>query len=179
MNTSPEHMQNLYTLSCFKIFLLIVFFIGSIPFPTAANECPGGCMVRISGKIVEQTSRKPFRQANIIIKSGDKVLATQLSEKDGSFIVYISPEKVQENKVDVKIMYMNHIFVRHNLSAVSQDITVEINGAVLLKEEFFDEHKIPLHNLDNPQVGKIILNSDKLRIDPNSVTRDIPTPIGS
>ncbi|MEZ4772038.1 MAG: hypothetical protein R3D00_02570 [Bacteroidia bacterium] len=172
-------MQNLYTFSSFRIFLMVVFFLGSHSVLTAGNECPGGCMIRISGKIVEQTSRKPFRQASIIIKSGDKVLATQQSEKDGSFIIYISPEKVQENKVDVKITYMNHIFVRHNLSADSQDITIEINGALLLKEEFFDEHKMPLHNLENPQVGKIILNSDKLRIDPNSVTRDLSAPIGS
>ncbi|MDX2249942.1 MAG: hypothetical protein SF052_24370 [Bacteroidia bacterium] len=136
-------------------------------------------MIRISGKIVEQSSGKPFRQANIIVKAGDKVLATKQTERDGSFILYLPPEKIGNKGVDIKIMYMNHIFVRQNLAAISQDMTIEINGALLLKEEFFDEHKIPVHNLDHPQVGKIILNSDKLRIDPNSVSRNVANPIGT
>ncbi|MEZ4826025.1 MAG: hypothetical protein R3C61_06985 [Bacteroidia bacterium] len=172
-------MQNLYTRFSLTIFFLAVFSLVPPVDLRASDECPGGCMIRISGNIVEQSSRKPLRQANIIVRSGDKVLATQQTAKDGSFIVYIPPEKVKESKVDIKITYLNHIFVRHNLPAESQDLTVEINGALLLKEEYFDEHKVPFHNLENDQVGKIILNSDKMRLDPNAVTREVPSSIGT
>ncbi|MCB0853769.1 MAG: hypothetical protein KDD63_16200, partial [Bacteroidetes bacterium] len=101
---------------------------------------PMGCIIRISGKVVEQATQKPLRKASIIVKDGEMVLAAKLTNRDGSFVLYIPPESVTENTVDVKIVYMKHIFLQPDIKPISQNLDIQINVSLLLKDEYFDEH---------------------------------------
>ena len=160
-------MQHYYIRSFLVAIFLLTCFAGRTLAKTGKNPeatirisrimSPMGCIIRISGKVVEQATKKPLKKASIIVKEGEMVLAAKLTGRDGSFVLHIPPEAVTENTVDVKIVYMKHIFLQPDIKPISQNLNIEINGSLLLKDEFFDEHKVPVHTLNNPQVGKVMI----------------------
>ena len=140
---------------------------------------PRGCIIRISGKVVEQATKKPLRKASIIVKEGEMVLAAKLTARDGSFVLHIPPEAVTENTVDVKIVYMKHIFLQPDIKPISQNLNIQINGKLLLKDEYFDEHKVPVHTLGNPNVGKVMITNPNLRFNEDAITNSSDKSIGT
>lgn len=167
-------MQHFNYLLC---YILVIMLMAYLPQNCLAGET-AGCMIRISGKILEQSSQKPLKQARILVRHEGKVLAVGNTQKDGSFVLYIPPEKITSRSLDIKVVYMDHVFVQHNVFATSQEMLIEINGSLLLKDEFFDEHKLPVHSLNEPQVGKVTISSPDHRLDPNAISRDEKSQIG-
>jgi hypothetical protein len=164
-------MQYYYIRSLLIAFLFSICFVGGALANSAENAetsisistimTPRGCIIRISGKVVEQATRKPLRKASIIVKEGERVLAAKLTERDGSFTLHIPPEAVTGKTIDVKIVYMKHIFLQPDIKPISQNLNIEINGSLLLKDEYFDEHKVPVHTLNKPEVGKVVITRPK------------------
>ena len=151
----------------------------NMTFTVSRIMTPRGCIIRISGKVIEQATKKPLRKASIIVKEGEMVLAAKLTARDGSFVLHIPPEAVTENTVDVKIVYMKHIFIQPDIKPISQNLSIQINGSILLKEEYFDEHKVPVHTLGNPDVGKVMISNPNLRIEEDAITNSQDKSIGT
>jgi len=122
-----------------------------------------GGMIRIAGKLVERASQRPLRQASIMVKCGDMVLANQQSDDKGAFILYIPPEKISQAYLSIKVKYMNHVFLKDHIEPLSQDMLIEINGAVFLERNPIQDYKLPTHKLGQPQVGRVLIRTRNYR----------------
>lgn len=121
---------------------------------TSLESTMGG-VIQIKGQIIEQASRKPFELAIIIVKCGDQIVASKHSAKDGSFLLTIPLEKVQERTFELKIKYLNHIFIHENIKLAPQKIIIEINGQIFHENGLLDAYNLPVHTLGTPKVGTV------------------------
>lgn len=119
----------------------------------------GNGIVRVSGQLVERASQRPIEGAIVMVICGDRVLANRRSTEHGTFDLYIPPEKISDEFISIRIKYRNQFFVKDQLDAVSQDIFIEINGAVFLENHPIKDYKMPIHVLGDPEVGRVLIRS--------------------
>lgn len=130
---------------------------------------PQGRMIRIAGKLVERSSQRPLRNATIMVKCGDMVLANRQSDETGEFYIFIPPEKVSREHLSIKIKYQNHVFIKDLIDPVSQELLVEINGAVFLESNPIKDYQLPIHTLGSPQVGRVLIRTGGRPTEPEPV----------
>ncbi|WNJ21319.1 hypothetical protein [Pontibacter sp. G13] len=125
--------------------------------PEPSHDSPEslGCVLRISGRLIERTTGNPLKDARILIKSGDRVLTTQKADKQGNFVCHIAPEIIQSTNLTMKISYMDHVFVKDDVQACSQVMKIEINGAILVESSPLQDYKLPYHRLDSREVADV------------------------
>jgi hypothetical protein len=120
---------------------------------------PHGQMIRLAGKLVERSSQRPLRRASIMVKCGDMVLANRQSNEEGEFVIFIPPEKVSCTTLSIKIKYQNHIFIKDEIDPTTQELLIEINGAVFLESTPINDYQLPMHELGQPQVGRVLIRT--------------------
>lgn len=142
-------------------FMLLMMVIGSLPARATPRRVDFGTkdMIRVSGRLVEQASQRPIEGAIIMVICGDRVLANRRSNEAGAFDLYIPSEKISEPYISLRIKYRNQLFVKDQLEAISQDILIEINGAVFLENHPIEDYKMPIHVLGHPEVGRLLIRS--------------------
>jgi hypothetical protein len=128
-----------------------------------------GRMIRIAGKLLERTSQRPLRHATIMVKCGDMVLANRQSDEAGEFLIFIPPEKVSREHLSIKIKYQNHVFIKDLIDPISQELLIEINGAVFLESTPIKDYQLPMHELGSPQVGRVLIRTGGRPTGPASV----------
>lgn len=116
-------------------------------------------IIRVAGRLVEKASQRPIKGATIMVQCGDRILANRRSDEDGQFSLYIPPEKISEQHISIKIRYGNHIFVKDHLEPTTQDMLIEINGAVLFESQPIEDYKMPIHILGQPEVGRVLIRT--------------------
>lgn len=128
-----------------------------IPFDgfNSTGETPDQTTIRIRGRILETHSGQPLKKASVIIKIGDKIVASRLTSKDGFFSIDIPRHLATSDELDISIEFMDHVFLQQDLKLVSQDVLVKINGEILLDDDPIADYKLPIHTLGNPKVGSI------------------------
>ncbi len=133
------------------------------PWAYFTNETPDQTVIRIRGRILETHSGKPLKKATVMIKSGDKIIATRLTSIDGFFSVDIPRDLSLKETLDMSVEFMDHVFLKQNLSTSSQDILVNINGEILLDDDPIADYKLPIHVLNNPKVGNVEIRLRQLK----------------
>lgn len=123
------------------------------------NVSPQETIVRIAGQIIEQSSNRPVRNANVMLISGELALSTKKTDDEGKFEFYIPAQKISTLTLDLRINYLNHIFSKDDIRAVSHDMVILINGAILLEESPMSEYSLPIHRLDDPKIGQVHIRS--------------------
>ncbi len=168
MLTCGSHRLSLCTLLLFaNIILPVASQASSLPWTDEDAEALGsGSMVRIAGKLVERASQRPIREATIMVKCGDRVLANRQSNHDGEFVLYIPPEKISEQEISIKIKYRNHIFIKDRIEPISQEMLIEINGTVLFETHPIEDYRMPIHTLGEPTVGRVLIRTRNLYTKP-------------
>ncbi|MCI4669812.1 MAG: carboxypeptidase-like regulatory domain-containing protein [Bacteroidia bacterium] len=144
--------------------LLIVFSLGGIH-PTYANpikirfkkKMPQESVIRISGQIIEQSSQRPVKNATVMVRGGELALASKRTDGEGRFEIYIPAKKITSAVIALRINYQNHIFTKDDITPISQDILIYINGRVLLEENPMAEYSLPIHKLDDPKIGELMI----------------------
>lgn len=126
-------------------------------FSASTTPCPPGRIIRIAGQLVEQATGRPLGRATVMVKCGEHVLANKQSDAQGNFVLYIPPEKVGNQRIDLKIKYREHVFLKRQIEPVSQELRVEINRAILQEEAPIGDYSMPFHLLEQPQVGRVVI----------------------
>lgn len=124
------------------------------PAPYVMTTIDGG-VIHIRGKIVELASQEPFELAVIIIKCGNRVVASKHSKRNGTFLLTIPQEMAMAPTFGIRIKYLDHVFIQENLKLAPQEMLIEINGSIFMDNGLIEEYKLPVHNLGSPSVGKI------------------------
>ncbi|MEM6346720.1 MAG: hypothetical protein AAF927_22730 [Bacteroidota bacterium] len=119
------------------------------------GETPDAAVIRVRGRILETHSGQPLKKASVIIKIGDKIVASRLTSKDGFFSIDIPRHLATAEDLDISIEFMDHVFLQKDLKLASQDILVRINGEILLDDDPIADYKLPIHTLGNPKVGSV------------------------
>lgn len=133
-----------------------------------------GRMIRLAGKLVERASQRPLRRATIMVKCGDMVLANRQSDEQGEFIIFIPPEKLSRQTLSIKIKYQNHVFIQDEIDPVSQELLVEINGAIFLESTPIKDYQLPMHRLGSPRVGRVLIRTHyRPKADPQVEEEDV------
>ena len=114
-------------------------------------------MIRIAGTIIEESSQRPVKNANVMVRGGDLALASKKTDDEGKFEFYIPAKKIASLQIGLRINYMNQIFSKEDISPISQEILIYINGAVLLEENPMAEYSLPIHMLDDPKIGQVMI----------------------
>jgi hypothetical protein len=127
------------------------------------NSTPENFVIRIRGRILETHSGKPLKKAAVMIKSGDKIIATELTSIDGFFSIEIPRSQAQGQDLGLTIEFMDHVFLQNDLKIASQDMLININGEVLIDDDPIADYKLPIHTLDNPNVGTIEIRLRNLK----------------
>ena len=154
-------MQNRYTSAVFftaMTWLSLMLLAWSVQ-AGPARLAPRGRMIRIAGKLVERASQRPLSHAIIMVKCGEMVLANRQSNQQGEFVLYIPPEKISQQELSIKIKYHNHIFIEDRLEPTSQEMLIEINGAVLFESHPIEDYQMPIHPLVQPEVGRVLIRT--------------------
>lgn len=143
--------------------LLIAFTMGGIN-PAQANcncntkKClPQEALVRIAGQIIEASSQRPIRNATVMVRGGELALASKKTDDEGRFEFYIPAEKIASVEIGLRINYQNHIFAKDDISPISQEIMILINGKILMEENPMAEYSIPIHKLGDPKIGQVMV----------------------
>lgn len=156
-------MSNRYATLCSVSFMSLFCWTLAVPaFPLN----PRGGMIRLAGKLVERTSQRPLRRATIMVKCGDMVLANHQSDEDGTFVLYIPPEKISCRKLSIKIKYQNHVFIKDDIDPSSQEMLIEINGMVFLENTPLNDYQVPIHTLGKPQIGRVMIRTRHYQTQP-------------
>lgn len=144
------------TLFVWLLSLLIVSDLQAGVSPTNGDsETPDEMVIRIRGRVLETHSGQPLKKASVLIKIGDKVVASRLTSKDGFFSIEIPRNLANSQELDISIEFMDHVFLHNDLQLASQDVLVKINGEILLDDDPIADYKLPIHTLGNPKVGSI------------------------
>lgn len=125
------------------------------PWAFFSSETPDQLVIRIRGRVLETHSGKPLKKAKIVLKSGNRVIAKRLTSIDGFFSIDIPTDTELGDEVDISIEFMDHVFLKRNLKAVSQDLLVNINGEVLLEDDPIADYKLPIHVIDDVKIGRV------------------------
>lgn len=160
------------------IALLLLTSLAQLGNPAAAASAASiswevdrqGKLIRLTGQLVESNSGRAISNASIMVQSADLVLAHKETDINGKFVLLIPEGKISDESMTLKIRYREHIFTRGNLRPISQDLQVEINRAVLMESTPVEDYRIPLHDLNNPANGQVLIRT---RFSPtqNEVTR--------
>ena len=168
-------MRHIYTPLTLYILVLAMLMLLSSKYSMAHS--PDGCVVRITGKLQDRNTGKPYKMASILVFSGERVVASKSTDKTGAFVLHIPPEKIKTKHLVIKIKYRDHIFNKTQILPVSQDILVEINGQVLLSHNPVDSFDLPIHELDNPYNGRVLIQMKNYRLSRESFT-NVPEEVG-
>ncbi|MEO0896025.1 MAG: hypothetical protein AAFY71_06475 [Bacteroidota bacterium] len=120
---------------------------------------PNETIVRIAGQIIEQSSQRPVSNANVMVRSGDLALTSKMTDEEGRFEFFIPAKKISSLSIGLRINYLNHIFSKDDIRAVSQEMLILINGAILLEESPMSEYSLPIHRLEDPKIGQVHVKS--------------------
>ncbi len=118
-----------------------------------------GKLIRLTGQLLESNTGRAIGNASIMVQSADLVLAHKQTDGNGNFVLLIPEGKIAEESMTLKIRYREHIFTRDNLRPISQDLQVEINRAVLMEATPVEDYRIPLHDLNNPANGQVLIRT--------------------
>ncbi len=118
-----------------------------------------GKLIRLTGQLLESNSGRAIGNASIMVQCADLVLAHKQTDNNGNFVLLIPEEKISEDRITLKIRYREHIFTRENLLPISQDLQVEINRAILLDTNPVEDYRIPLHDLNDPTNGQVLIRT--------------------
>lgn len=129
-----------------------------------------GNLIRLTGQLVESSSGRAISNASIMVQSSDLVLAHKETNLNGKFVLLIPEGKISDGSMTLQIRYRDHIFTRRNLRPVSQDLQVEINRAALMESAPVGDYRTPLHDLNNPANGQVLIRTRFLSTE-NEVTR--------
>ncbi|MEO1448847.1 MAG: hypothetical protein AAFV07_04925, partial [Bacteroidota bacterium] len=120
--------------------------------PDASSRESGSAVIRLQGSLIEQASQRPLKQATILVKCGETVLAHKQVDKKGGFSLVIPREKIAGRKLDIKIKYRDHIFLQADLQPITQYLKIEINGSVFFESRPIADYEMPIHTLGIPQI---------------------------
>ncbi|RMG55929.1 MAG: hypothetical protein D6722_27165 [Bacteroidetes bacterium] len=134
---------------------LIGFSLPLLACPTGTE--PPGRIIRIAGQLVEQATGRPLSRATVMVQLGSDILANKQCDAKGHFVLYIPPEKVGTDYIDIKIRYREHVFLKREVAPVSQELRVEINRAILREEMPIGDYSMPFHLLEEPRVGRVLV----------------------
>lgn len=146
------------------IWLLLVFHLfGGMHHAAAATpqqknkKCIKDGLIRIAGQIIEESSQRPVKNATVMVRGGELALASKKTDDEGRFEFYIPAKKIASVEISLRINYQNHIFAKDDISPISQEIKILINGTILLEENPMAEYSIPIHKLGDPKIGQVLI----------------------
>ncbi|MEO0472054.1 MAG: hypothetical protein AAF206_20670 [Bacteroidota bacterium] len=116
---------------------------------------PQGCMVRITGKLIEKNTGYPLSNAEVTLKFGKDMIARKTTDQDGNFIIDVSKKEYANVDLQLSIRYMDHVFYKRDIRAEAQKLNISINGKILIDGDPVSDYKLPIHTLSNPKVGKV------------------------
>ncbi len=163
-----QQTDSSYLIRCIQLLLLVGLLSGGI-FARAAispsisirkvriKPNKRDAMIRIAGQILEISSERPVKNANVMVRGGDMALASKKTDEEGRFEFFIPAKKIGSVKIGLRINYMNHIFAKDDISPISQEILIYINGSILLEENPMAEYSIPIHKLGDPKIGQVMI----------------------
>lgn len=137
------------------LMLLAFHALGSGPSQRASALNSGSAVIRLQGQLLEQASQRPLKQATILVKCGEAVLAHKQVDKKGVFSLVIPREKIAGRLIDIKIKYRDHVFVQADLQPVTQYLKVEINGSVFFENRPIADYEMSIHTLGPPRIGHV------------------------
>lgn len=123
------------------------------------GEHNGSKLIRVAGRMVERSSQRPLENAAVVISCGKLVLASKRANANGEFMFYIPLEKVSQATIQLRIQYLDHVFIKDELDPIDQEILVEVNEAVFSERQTFDDYKVPTHLLGQPSIGNVYIRS--------------------
>ena len=106
-----------------------------------------------------------------MVQCGDRVVANQRSDEDGQFSLYIPPEKISGDDISIKKSGMGITsLLRISWSPSTQDMLIEINGAILFESQPIGDYKMPIHVLGRPEVGRVLIRTSLPYREPPAIT---------
>lgn len=92
-----------------------------------------GPFIHFTGLIRDQDTQHPLDQVSLVLMGEDEFLAGTFADADGKFLLQVPTKDLAATSLTLKIQYLNHVFIRQDLDPCSQDLTVDLDRAVLLK----------------------------------------------
>jgi iron complex outermembrane receptor protein len=163
----------------YSLFLVIIL-MGAVPSYAQSNGDVTGKITMISGQ--------PFASASVSIV---QLVKTTLTDEHGNYalrnlapgtyqlkiqVLGAAEQDLQVTVVAGQVAVANYQFTKENISAL-QEVTVTGNTNKFSKKESVYIAKLPLKNLENPQVYNSVskeLIQEQMVVDLGSVAKDIP-----